>query len=497
MNQKLTNSSTTGQPVPLATSTLRTNAPQVVGTPTARSLHINLPQLPQNTWRDTRGDSEITVNRFNTLTTRRYVYQVWEPTGSLSKRWNNAVLHSTLTHSGGKHGNAVLGSVASRALPPETEALPYGSKERIAAVDSWHAALYEEAYAAILETYPEAADGLRESGQIVLEQPIGNITHGGVARVAKAAACLAGGNTEGLTPNGAVAVLEKAWGEAESGEEMLEVLRILGAGNEECPLLRGITARAVRAVPMPHGGTLFDTLSEPYKKVVEAAEEYAFRGGSLDALNEAAERTQAANTHLESPLDISKTTWDATLIVEDLAADASVTSVSGAHAVITAAERQAMEGISPGEHETRKQITRGAHKDADPALAKVVRELVPLSTLGVFIGQALLQPARLIKITYEILTEESIEQGDSAEHGWENEEGVLFEGDLYETPAEEAAKWLNNLSLREYEGYHQCAFETADDDVDFRTGDRTRKAYFLNGFTPEEEDQIRKAVKGE
>jgi len=60
--------------------------------------------------------------------------------------------------------------VGSRPLPPELDALPAYSDERYRAVSAWHAAQYDEAYAAIVAEYPEAADGERSMGEIRLHQ---------------------------------------------------------------------------------------------------------------------------------------------------------------------------------------------------------------------------------------------------------------------------------------------------------------------------------------
>lgn len=72
--------------------------------------------------------------------------------------------HSTL-HAFNDH--AFLGKVGTRILPANIDALPVGP-ERSAAVDAFHHQQYEMAYGAIIATFPEAAAGRRESGEVAV-----------------------------------------------------------------------------------------------------------------------------------------------------------------------------------------------------------------------------------------------------------------------------------------------------------------------------------------
>jgi hypothetical protein len=70
--------------------------------------------------------------------------------------------HSTLFTIDGQ----VCGSLTSRRIGAEIEALKGGSPARLAACDAFRKANATEAYAAILAAYPEAVDGNRDNGEI-------------------------------------------------------------------------------------------------------------------------------------------------------------------------------------------------------------------------------------------------------------------------------------------------------------------------------------------
>ena len=71
----------------------------------------------------------------------------------------------------GPHGSLmtldgnVCGSLQSRRLPASIDEMPIYA-ERLAACDAFRKANEAEAYAAIVEAYPEATDGLRRNGEI-------------------------------------------------------------------------------------------------------------------------------------------------------------------------------------------------------------------------------------------------------------------------------------------------------------------------------------------
>lgn len=94
----------------------------------------------------------LIVDSYHIIGTSAMVYAVWESYAG----------HSTYRHS---DEGVKMGRVGSRELPADLNALR--GEARYSAVDAWHAAQYAEAYAAILEVYPEAAPGHRSMGDIV------------------------------------------------------------------------------------------------------------------------------------------------------------------------------------------------------------------------------------------------------------------------------------------------------------------------------------------
>jgi hypothetical protein len=84
--------------------------------------------------------------------TKITVYSAWEPC--------SLHLHSTITLIDGEW----YGRVGTRPLTAELNSLP-ASDERIKAVDAWHEAQYQEAYAAIEAQYP-GLTGHKSMGEI-------------------------------------------------------------------------------------------------------------------------------------------------------------------------------------------------------------------------------------------------------------------------------------------------------------------------------------------
>lgn len=109
---------------------------------------------------------------------------------------------------------------------------------------------------------------------------------------------------------------------------------------------------------------------------------------------------------------------------------------------------------------------------------------------------------RRIQITYDVITPESCEQGDYAESGFENEEGVLIapdELDIEEHETELAAvAYLAAKEIRDRGGVEPSSswfhpgiwYSTVDPDQDYGTGEDTCYSFHLDGFTEEEEKAI-------
>lgn len=89
--------------------------------------------------------------------TRIDVFSVWERTSGY------AGPHSSFF----TIGDVLMGKVGARRLPFEIDVLPRGDT-RLAAVTAFQQAQYEEAYAAILAEYPQAAQGRRDMGEITI-----------------------------------------------------------------------------------------------------------------------------------------------------------------------------------------------------------------------------------------------------------------------------------------------------------------------------------------
>lgn len=116
---------------------------------------------------------------------------------------------------------------------------------------------------------------------------------------------------------------------------------------------------------------------------------------------------------------------------------------------------------------------------------------------------------RRIRIAYQIVTPESTEEGDFAEQGWENEEGVVMEPDEEAVAesgvflsgetrayADEAVRFLTDdipgviveASSTPSNGVN--VWYTGDADTDPQTGDERTETYHLVGFTEEEQRYI-------
>lgn len=109
---------------------------------------------------------------------------------------------------------------------------------------------------------------------------------------------------------------------------------------------------------------------------------------------------------------------------------------------------------------------------------------------------------RRIRISYDVVTEESAAIGDFADCGWENEEGEIVDPD--DSDVEEAGSELaavvdcavriigNGVEASDYP--HCCAGHTwyteTDGDTDWEDGSVKRLSYHLDGFSEEEEEAV-------
>lgn len=104
-------------------------------------------------------------------------------------------------------------------------------------------------------------------------------------------------------------------------------------------------------------------------------------------------------------------------------------------------------------------------------------------------------------VAYDIVTEESAEQGDAAETGWENEAGEPIEPDAYDIDnfGDDAKVMLAVQYLTEHgtvepssSQWHQGVWYTQ---IDSQYGVK-HLSFHLKGFTPDEEQAIFDRLKG-
>lgn len=108
-----------------------------------------------------------------------------------------------------------------------------------------------------------------------------------------------------------------------------------------------------------------------------------------------------------------------------------------------------------------------------------------------------------IKISYDIITPESAEEGDFAETGWIDEDGVEIELDEYDEEegtdlADKAAEFLLEEGADEPSSvpWSRGTWYTAHEyREDFATGEVENRSYHLYGFADAEEKEIYRLVK--
>ena len=97
-----------------------------------------------------------------------------------------------------------------------------------------------------------------------------------------------------------------------------------------------------------------------------------------------------------------------------------------------------------------------------------------------------------IRTTYTTYTPESIEQGDSADNGWIDEDGETVAG------VHEAVRFLRNAGVTEASGSHfhkGVWYSTEPSYTDYGTGEQEERSYHLSGFTMNQERRVFEAMK--
>lgn len=95
---------------------------------------------------------------------------------------------------------------------------------------------------------------------------------------------------------------------------------------------------------------------------------------------------------------------------------------------------------------------------------------------------------RLIRTSFDIVTEESAAEGDAAEHGWLDEEGTEF-------TVEEAIEKLEFCEPSASQFHPGVWYTQKEGDTDYQTGEVTTESYHLVGFTEAEQREIFEAVQ--
>jgi len=111
---------------------------------------------------------------------------------------------------------------------------------------------------------------------------------------------------------------------------------------------------------------------------------------------------------------------------------------------------------------------------------------------------------KIITTTYQVVTEESAEQGDYADTGWYDEEGESMIPDKYDieegvTIVDKAVDFLENTRYTTETSSNQfhkgIYYLSSDPDINYTTGEETFYNCHLEGFTEEEEQLIFLKIK--
>jgi hypothetical protein len=96
------------------------------------------------------------------------------------------------------------------------------------------------------------------------------------------------------------------------------------------------------------------------------------------------------------------------------------------------------------------------------------------------------------------VTPESAEEGDFAETGWLDEEGVEIEKEDGPGYVKGAVKFLRNEGISEASSsaFHKGVWYSRYNDVNYRDGSQQTDSYHLKGFSEKEEREVFKALAG-
>jgi hypothetical protein len=109
---------------------------------------------------------------------------------------------------------------------------------------------------------------------------------------------------------------------------------------------------------------------------------------------------------------------------------------------------------------------------------------------------------RRIRIAYTQFTPESLENGESSDNGWLNEEGVVMDPDAWDiedgiSAVDKTVNFLkgNNVSQASSSHFHTGVWYTSECQcIDYRTGTDEEKSFFLDNYSEDEEKEIFKQI---
>lgn len=107
-----------------------------------------------------------------------------------------------------------------------------------------------------------------------------------------------------------------------------------------------------------------------------------------------------------------------------------------------------------------------------------------------------------ILVSFTAYTPESIEDGDSSDHGWVDEDGVDMTPDEYDrasgiTAVDKAVKLLkyDGASQPSSSHFHRgTSYSTGSNTTDYGTGESEERSFHLKGFTSSQEREIFRRV---
>ena len=104
---------------------------------------------------------------------------------------------------------------------------------------------------------------------------------------------------------------------------------------------------------------------------------------------------------------------------------------------------------------------------------------------------------KTVSTTYDIVTEDSAIEGDIAESGWLNQEGYYCTPEHdEETAVDIAVEFIKNEGFTEFSSskFHPGGWYISCGEQDMYSGECENHNYHLNGFSPEEEEEIYKRL---